>query len=80
MQARKTHEQQLKIIEKREGTSNAGVDFDIDADLARRNAAKTARDSGDTLRPDVKNIGSDRGMMRGENKEGHHHTRSGAGN
>ena len=80
MQAGKTHEQHLKIIEKREGTSNAGADFDIDAALARSKAAKTALANGDILRPGVKNIGAGRPMIRGENQESQHHKRSGAGN
>ena len=79
MQAKKTHEQQLKIIEKREDTSNAGADFDLKGDLARNESAKTAREGDDHLRGGMTDLSEDRGMIRGENQESRHHKRSGAG-
>ena len=77
MQAKKTHEQQLKIIEKREDTSNADSDFDMKGDLARSDAAKKALAEGSELRGGLKDITSDRGMIRGQNQESQHHKRAG---
>ena len=77
MQAKKTHEQQLKIIEKREDTSNADSDFDMKGDLARSDATKKALAEGSELRGDLKDITSDRGMIRGQNQESQHHKRAG---
>lgn len=77
MQAKKTHEQQLKIIEKREDTSNADRDFDVKSDLARNEAAKKALAEGTALRGDLKDITNDRGMIRGQNQESQHHKRAG---
>lgn len=69
MQAKKTHEQQLKIIEKREDTRNAGSDFDMKGDLARGEAAKTALAEGAALRTGMKDLASDRGMIPERNRE-----------
>lgn len=77
MQAKKTHEQQLRIIEKRNDTSNAGSDFDSRADLARNDAAKKAIADGANLRAGQKDLTSDRGMIRGRNQESQHHKRDG---
>ena len=77
MQASKTHEQQMRIIEKRVDTSNAGADFDIEADLKRSDAAKEAFRKGQNLEPGPDNLTEDRGMIRGENQESAHHKGSG---
>ena len=77
MQAKKTHEQQLKIIEKQEATGNAGSDFDVKGDLARSDAAKKALAEGTALRTGMKDLTSDRGMIRGQNQESQHHKRAG---
>jgi hypothetical protein len=77
MQAKKTHEQQLRIIEKRDDTSNAGSDFDAKSDLARNDAAKKAHAEGSGLRTGLKDLTSDRGMIRGQSQESQHHKRAG---
>jgi hypothetical protein len=77
MQAKKTHEQQLRIIEKRDETSNAGPDFDVKGDLARSEAAKKTLAAGTSLRTGMKDITSDRGIIRGQNQESEHHKRTG---
>ena len=77
MQAQKTHEQQLRIIEKHEDTGNAGSDFDVKGDLARSDAAKKALAEGTALRTGMKDLTRDRGMIRGQNQESQHHKRAG---
>lgn len=77
MQAKKTHEQQLRIIEKRDETSNAGSDFDVKGDLARNDAAKKTLAAGTSLRTGMKDVTSDRGIIRGQNQESEHHKRTG---
>lgn len=77
MQKSKTHEAQLDIIEKRVDTSNAGPEFDMEADLRRSDAAKNALKGGDKLRTDMRDLTSDRGMIRGENQESRHRKGSG---
>ncbi|MDB5552691.1 MAG: hypothetical protein JWL86_2675 [Rhizobium sp.] len=76
MQSNKTHEQQMRIIEKRVNTANAGPDFDIETDLKRSDAAKRAFQKGENLElgPDVT---ENRGMIRGGNQESAHHKGSG---
>jgi hypothetical protein len=76
MVGKKTHEQQLRIIEKRVNTSNAGDDFDPRPDLERSKqglgpipeaAAKTASDPHN---PDDL-------LHRGLNQESSHHKHRG---
>ena len=76
MQSNKTHDQQMRIIEKRENTANGGKDFNIDADLKRSNAAKEAMRKGQNLQ--FRNSDDDDpGIVRGVNQESEH--RKGAG-
>lgn len=80
MQARKTHAQQLKIIEKSEVTGNAGRDFDLKSDLARNPSAKAAQAGIAHIRTGVRGLNDNRELIRGQSQEGPHHKRSGAGN
>ena len=77
MQSKKTHAQHLRIVEKQEDTSNAGADFDMKGDLARSDSAKHALAEGTALRGGLKDLVSDRGMIRGRNQESEHHKRGG---
>jgi hypothetical protein len=78
MAGRKTREQQLNIIEKRENTKNADDEFDAGADLQRPRASREAfregRDlkAGNTPPPDS----DDRSITRGLNQESRHHKHS----
>ncbi|MBX5133853.1 hypothetical protein HJB79_14270 [Rhizobium lentis] len=76
MTGKKTHEQQLRVIEKREKTANAGEDFDAKADLQRNAQAKEAYRKGD-LKADPDPRNDDRGIMRGRNQESEHKKGSG---
>lgn len=71
----KTHEQQLRIIEKRENTSNAGNDFKAEEELKRSKQEREARRGGDKLRDEGRELTDkdDRQMIRGENQESSHH-------
>jgi hypothetical protein len=77
MAGRKTHEQQLRIIEKQVDTSNAGDDFDPRPDLKRAERGQppipetTSKTASDPDEPD------DRGHLRGMNQESAHHKRTG---
>lgn len=73
----KTHEQQLRIIEKRENTSNAGDDFNAREELKRSKREREARQKGETLRDEGVELTDrdDRRMIRGENQESGHHKR-----
>jgi hypothetical protein len=77
MAGRKTHEQQLRIIEKRENTSNAGDDFNAQEELKRSKPEREARRRGGKPRQDRAELTSpdDREMIRGENQESEHHKR-----
>ncbi|CAH2396554.1 hypothetical protein [Mesorhizobium escarrei] len=75
MVGRRTHEQQLRIIEKRENTKGAGKDFDADADLKRSAAEREALRKGSEIRsktPDLVDPDG-RNILRGENQESVHH-------
>ncbi|MDK4733078.1 hypothetical protein [Rhizobium sp. CNPSo 3490] len=76
MTGKKTHEQQLRVIEKREKTANAGEDFDAKADLQRNAQAKEAYRKGD-LKADPDPHNDDRVIMRGRNQESEHKKGSG---
>jgi len=73
----KTHEQQLRIIEKRENTSKAGDDFNAEEELKRSKQEREARRGGDKLRHESGELTDkdDRQMIRGENQESSHHKR-----
>ena len=77
MAGKKTHEQQLRIIEKREDTSNAGDDFDAADALKRSKQEREAYRGGARLREDGVELTDkdDRTMIRGENQESEHHKR-----
>ncbi|AIC26373.1 MULTISPECIES: hypothetical protein [Rhizobium] len=72
MTGKKTHEQQLRVIEKREKTANAGEDFDAAADLQRNPQARQAHRKGGDLKPDPDTGNDDRAIMRGRNQESEH--------
>ena len=76
MQSNKTHDQQMRIIEKRDNTADADSNFDIEADLKRSEAAKEAmrRGRGLKARPTTQD---DYGMTLGNHQESEHHKRSG---
>lgn len=73
MAGNKTHEQNLRIIEKRENTKNADKDFDAEKDL-RKTEAERAASRQDNLRSDLRDIADrdDRNIIRGENQESSH--------
>ncbi|MFU0506107.1 hypothetical protein [Pseudaminobacter sp. NGMCC 1.201702] len=75
MAGRKTHEQQLRVIEGRENTKNADADFDAEADLKKTKQEREAFRKGTGLRtgaPDLVDK-DDRNILRGENQESEHH-------
>lgn len=73
----KTHEQQLRIIEKRENTSNADDDFNAQDELKRSKQEREAHRGGAKLRDEGVELTDkdDRQMIRGENQESEHHKR-----
>ena len=73
MQSKKTHEQQMRIVEKREKTANAGKDFDAAGDLAKPKAAREAARKGQTLDGRTPELTPDRSIPRGRNQESAHH-------
>jgi hypothetical protein len=75
MTGSKTHEQQLRIIEKREDTSNAGDDFNAEEELKRSKHEREAHRGGAKLRDEGVELTDkdDRSMIRGENHESQHH-------
>jgi len=76
MQSKKTHDQQMRIIEKRDNTANGDRDFDVKADLKRSGAAKEAMRKGQDLK--ARNAGEDDyGMTLGNQQESAHHKRTG---
>jgi hypothetical protein len=79
MTGKKTHDQQLRIIEKRVNTKNADDDFDAEADLKRSQAEREAHAGGAGLRDEGVELSDadDREMIRGTNQESEHHKRRG---
>jgi hypothetical protein len=75
MTGHKTHEQQMRIIEKRENTKNAGKDFDAEADLKRSAAEHEALRKGSEIRSETPDLvdPDDRNILRGEHQESVHH-------
>jgi hypothetical protein len=75
MTGRKTHEQQVRIIEERENTRNAGKDFNAEAELKKSKQERESYRKGANLRTDAPNLvdPDDRNMLRGENQESEHH-------
>ena len=74
MAGKKTDDQQLRIIEKRVDTANAGDDFDAEADLAKSDQARHAFAGGQKLKGNPKDLvdPDDRSMLRGESQESEH--------
>jgi hypothetical protein len=75
MQSKKTHEQQLNIIEKRVRTDNAGRDFDARADLARPAGQRPPEAQAGPVPP--VSDGNERRMPRGVNQESPHNKHRG---
>ena len=77
MAGQKTHEQQLRIIEKRENTANASDNFNAEEELTRSKHEREARQGGSNLRDEGVELtdSDDRQMIRGENQESEHHKR-----
>lgn len=75
MAGKKTHEQQLRVIERRENTRNADENFDAEAELKMSKEQREARRKGQGLRSDVVDLSDpdDRNMVRGEQQESRHH-------
>jgi hypothetical protein len=76
MQSRKTHDQQMRIIEKRDNTANGGKDLDVEADLKRSGAAKAAMRKGQGIKTHSASEDDD-GMTLGNLQESAHHKRVG---
>jgi hypothetical protein len=77
MAGKKTHEQQLRIIEKRENTSSAGDDFNAEEELKRSKREREAHRGGTRLRDEGVELTDkdDRQIIRGERQESEHHKR-----
>lgn len=77
MTGKKTHDQQLRIIEERVNTANADKDFDAEAELKRSRQEREARRQGANLRDEGVELTDpdDRQMIRGTNQESEHHKR-----
>jgi hypothetical protein len=76
MVGRKTQEQQRRIIQGREDTSNADKDFNAEAELHRSEALREAQRKGRSLsteHSDARERDDDRSMPRGKNQESRHH-------
>ena len=78
MAGNKTHEQRLRVIEKRENTKNAGKGFDAKTELEKTDAERPASWQ-DNLRPKLRDIADpdDRNIIRGKNQESSHNKRLG---
>ncbi|MCA1443717.1 hypothetical protein I6F07_26595 [Ensifer sp. IC4062] len=75
MVGKKTHEQQRRVLQGREDTSNASKDFDAEAKLRRSDTLRKAYRKGDSLdtgHGDARDE-DDRSMTRGKNQESRHH-------
>ncbi|MCA1407925.1 hypothetical protein I6F26_11380 [Ensifer sp. IC3342] len=75
MVGKKTHEQQLRVLQGREDTSNAPKDFDAEAKLRRSEALRKAYRKGDRLDTEHSDARDedDRSMTRGKNQESRRH-------
>ena len=75
MTGRKTHDQQVRIIEGRENTKGAGKDFDAAADLKRSEQEREAFRKGANLKASRHGLTDpdDRSQLRGEHQESRHH-------
>jgi hypothetical protein len=75
MAGKKTHEQQLRIIENRENARNAGEDFNDEEKLKRSKQEREAHRGGARLRDEGVELTDkdDPQMIRGKNQESEHH-------
>lgn len=75
MSGKNTHAQQIKIIEGRENTRNAGEDFDPKADLQRSPQQREAFRKGAELKARDRNLvdPDDRDILTAEHQESRHH-------
>jgi hypothetical protein len=71
----KTHEQQRRIIEKREDTSNGSDDLNAENELKHSKQEREAHRRGATLSNDEVELTDqdDRQIIRGANQESEHH-------
>jgi len=74
MTGSKTHEQQRRIIEKREDTSNGGDELNAEDELGRSKQEREAHRRGATLRNQEVELTDkdDRQIIRGEHQESEH--------
>jgi len=72
---KKTHAQQIRIIEGRENTRNAGKEFDAEADLKQSEQEREAFRKGANLKTPPRDLADpdDRNLLRGEHQESRHH-------
>ena len=80
MVGRKTQEQQKRVLQGSEDTSNADKDFNAEAELHRSDALRKAYRKGQGLsaeHSDPREPDDDRSMLRGKNQESKHHKGSG---
>lgn len=75
MAGKKTHDQQIRIIEGRENTKKAGKDFDAEAELKRSEQEREAFRKGASLKAPPRDLADpdDRNQLRGEHQESSHH-------
>ncbi|MBZ9814544.1 hypothetical protein [Mesorhizobium sp. CA7] len=80
MTGRTTHDQQIRVIEKRENTKNAPKEFEAKAELKRSAAEREARRKGSSLRGDTPDLvdPDDRNILRGKNQESAHNRNRGS--
>lgn len=80
MVGKKTREQQQRVLQGRENTSNAGKDFNTEAELERSDALRKAYRKGadiGTAHSDAREA-DERGMLRGKHQESKHHKGTGS--
>ncbi|MEZ2128090.1 MULTISPECIES: hypothetical protein [unclassified Sinorhizobium] len=73
MTGKKTHEQQMRVIEKRENTANADADFDPRTDLKKSSTERARERQGQDLHAHDPVQGEDRSILKGANQESEHH-------
>ncbi|TIR00461.1 hypothetical protein [Mesorhizobium sp.] len=79
MSGRRTHDQQVRILEERENTKNAPKEFDAKAELKQPAAEREARRKGSDLRSDTPDLvdPDDRNILRGKDQESGHNKHRG---
>jgi hypothetical protein len=75
MTGKKTHDQQIRIIEGRENMKKAGKDFDAEAELKRSDQEREAFRKGANLKVPPRDLtaSDERNLLRGEHQESRHH-------